>query len=121
MNYAYGVEFLELTNGNAKEINATKGIRNAVGYHGNAVLSKWRITDASIIRLHPLYGELYKEKTNGMAAGERRLGGRMALFATTHLGDNSILLISVHSHTGSKKNTCSKWMPSQCNKCLTWR
>ncbi|KAL7453061.1 hypothetical protein ACHAWC_004746 [Mediolabrus comicus] len=102
MNYAYGVEFLELTNGNAAEINATVGMKNSAGYHGNAVLSKWRISDVSIVRLHPLYDLLYYERKEGMAKGERRLGGRMALFATTHIGGDTILLVSVHSHSGSK-------------------
>lgn len=59
---------------------------NTAGYHGNALLSRWGLTDAKIVRLHPLYDELYKEKSSGMALGERRLGGRMALFATTHIG-----------------------------------
>ncbi len=116
MNYAYGVEFLELTNGNAGEINATKGMKNAAGYHGNAVLSKWRISDVSIVRLHPLYDILYKEKSEGMARGERRLGGRMALFATTHIGNNAILLVSVHSHAGSKNQLHKEDAKLVCNE-----
>ena len=94
---------LELTNGNAKEINATQGMTNLAGYHGNAVLSRWPVSDVSIVRLHALYDQLYEEKNNGMAAGERRLGGRMALFATTHIANTTILLVSVHSHAGSQK------------------
>eukprot|EP01068_Selenidium_serpulae_P016085 Selendium_serpulae@DN6265_c0_g1_i3.p1 len=43
MNFAYGVEFLELTNGNVGEQRKTAGQRNAVGFHGNAVLSRFRI------------------------------------------------------------------------------
>ena len=116
MNYAYGVEFLELTNGNAGEINATKGMKNAAGYHGNAVLSKWRISDVSIVRLHPLYDLLYKEKNEGMARGERRLGGRMALFATTHIGNDAILLVSVHSHSGSKNQWHKEDAKLVCNE-----
>lgn len=127
MNYAYGVEFLELTNGNKKEIEATTGRTNLAGYHGNAVLSRWPLSDVKVLRLHPLYDKLYAKKTGGMVSvqaasfvlcalakvvltfnnqdeGERRLGGRMALFATTHIGDESILLVSVHSHAGSPKN-----------------
>ncbi len=102
MNDAYGVEFLELTNGNAAEINATVGMKNSAGYHGNAVLSKWRISNVSILRLHPLYDLLYHERKESMAKEERRLGERMALFATTHIGSDTILLVSVHSHSGSK-------------------
>ncbi|KAK1739538.1 hypothetical protein QTG54_010081 [Skeletonema marinoi] len=116
MNYAYGVEFLELTNGNAGEINATKGMKNAAGYHGNAVLSKWRISDVSIVRLHPLYDLLYEEKKEGMARGERRLGGRMALFATTHIGNDTILLVSVHGHAGSKGHLFQEDAMMVCNE-----
>lgn len=103
MNYAYGVEFMELTNGIEKEINATVGQSNLIGYHGNVVLTKWPVVESRIVRLHPLYDLLYEEKTTGQARGERRLGGRMALFALirtpTH-GD--ILAVSIHAHSGSK-------------------
>jgi hypothetical protein len=80
MNYAYGVEFMELTNGNEGEINATVGQSNLIGYHGNVVMTKWPIIESRIVRLHPLYELLFEEKTLGQAKGERRLGGRMALF-----------------------------------------
>ena len=68
MNYAYGVEFMELTNGNAKEIEATAGNTNTAGYHGNAVLSRWPVSDATIVRLHPLYDKLFVEKDKGMVS-----------------------------------------------------
>jgi len=105
MNYAYGVEFLELTNGNKEEINATVGKSNLIGYHGNAVLTKWPIVESKIVRLHPLYDLLFVEKTSGMAKGERRLGGRMALFTLIQTGDfGDLLAISIHAHSGSKNN-----------------
>jgi hypothetical protein len=78
MNYAFGVEFMELTNGNAKEINATLGMNNLVGYHGNVVMSKWQIVEIRTVCRHQLYEHLYKAKQNRMDVGERRLGGRMA-------------------------------------------
>lgn len=105
MNYAYGVEFLELTNGNEREINATRGLDNLIGYHGNVVMTKWPIVESKIVRLHPLYDLLFEEKTTGQAKGERRLGGRMALFTlieSQHFG--TILAISMHSHSGSNPN-----------------
>jgi len=105
MNYAYGVEFMELTNGNEEEINATAvGQSNLIGYHGNVVMTKWPIIESRTVRLHPLYELLFEEKTSGMAKGERRLGGRMALFTlirTDAYGD--ILAISIHAHSGSKQ------------------
>jgi len=104
MNYAYGVEFMELTNGNEGEINATVGQSNLIGYHGNVVMTKWPIIESRIVRLHPLFELLFEEKTSGQAKGERRLGGRMALFTlirTDTYGD--ILAISMHAHSGSKQ------------------
>ncbi|KAL7461902.1 hypothetical protein ACHAXS_002310 [Conticribra weissflogii] len=103
MNYAYGVEFMELTNGNQEEINATVGQSNLIGYHGNVVMSKWPIIGSRIVRLHPLYDLLYEEKTSGQAKGERRLGGRMALFALIQTEYSDILVVSVHTHSGSKR------------------
>ena len=106
LNYAYGVEFLELTNGNDEEINATIGKNNIIGYHGNAVLTKFHIVESKVVRLHPLYDLLYNVKTTGMAKGERRLGGRMALFTliqTDQVGLD-ILVISIHAHAGSKRH-----------------
>jgi hypothetical protein len=107
MNYAYGVEFLELTRGNAREINATAtlGQTNDVGYHGNVAMSKWPIVETKVVRLHPLYDHLYKSKEKGMDAGERRLGGRMALFVITQLPDDQkILMVAAHGHGGAKKD-----------------
>lgn len=103
MNFAYGVEFMELTNGNQEEIRATPSMTNTVGYHGNVVMSKWPILDAKIVRLHPLYDYLYKSKAGWMDQGERRLGGRMALFSTLRVGDVDLLVISMHSQVGSDK------------------
>ena len=116
MNYAYGVEFLELTNGNAKEINATKGKSNLIGYHGNAVLTKWPIIKSEIVRLHPLYDLLYQEKTAGQAMGERRLGGRMALFTLIQTNIGNILAISMHAHSGSKKKLLKGDAELICNE-----
>jgi hypothetical protein len=122
MNYAYGVEFVELTNGNAEEINATVGLSNDVGYHGNVVLSKWPFRDSKIIRLHPLYEHLYKHKTKGQDQGERRLGGRMALFAVTTLPDGrDVLVVSVHSHGDAKKQLLQQDAKHICNEINEFR
>ena len=104
MNYAYGVEFMELTNGNEGEINTTIGYANIIGYHGNVVMSKWPITETKVVRLHELYDHLYKEKTSGMDRGERRLGGRMALFAVTSLdSEKNLLVVAAHGHGGAPR------------------
>jgi len=50
MNYAWGLEFVELTNGNAREQNDTLGMKNAMGLHGNAILSSCPIFDPILVR-----------------------------------------------------------------------
>jgi hypothetical protein len=110
------VEFIELTNGNKGEIKATPGMVNEAGYHGNVVLSKYPILQTKIIRLHHLDDYLYRSKTRGMDAGERRLGGRMALFATTLVGNTEFLLISMHTHAGSKKHLLQRDAEVVCNQ-----
>lgn len=84
MNYAWGIEFVELTNGNWEEQNATHGKKNTIGLHGNAVLSKCPIYDAKIFR-DALSKDYFTNKANKLNArgSEVRLGGRMALFART--------------------------------------
>jgi endonuclease/exonuclease/phosphatase family metal-dependent hydrolase len=99
---------MELTNGNRGEVEATPGMVNEAGYHGNVVLSKYPILQTKVVRLHRLDDYLYKSKTRNMDAGERRLGGRMALFATTLVGNTEFLLISMHTHAGSKKDLATR-------------
>ena len=83
MNYAYGVEFLELTRGTREEQEATIGKRDALGLHGNAILSKCILGDAMILR-DELPSQYFSDKAErGINANgfEVRLGGRMGLFA----------------------------------------
>ena len=90
MNYAWGLEFVELTLGDAGEQKAnagdddksTKLKHNFQGLHGNAILSKCPIHNATIIR-DPI-GDYFDPKPNKVNANgmERRLGGRMILLAT---------------------------------------
>uniref|UniRef100_A0A7S0J9J3 Uncharacterized protein n=1 Tax=Calcidiscus leptoporus TaxID=127549 RepID=A0A7S0J9J3_9EUKA len=85
LNYAYGVEFVELTNGNRFEQRRTKGQDNVYGLHGNALLSRWPLSDAAIVRMDPSrMSALYSSRGFETAFGyEKRLGGRMSLFAIT--------------------------------------
>jgi hypothetical protein len=84
MNYAWGLEFVELTNGNKQEQAETSRQKNLLGLHGNAILSKCKLFDPVIFRddLDSRYftNEKFPENANGM---EKRLGGRMVLFART--------------------------------------
>lgn len=104
MNYAFGVEFVELTNGDRDEQKATTGIDNELSLHGNAILSKYPISDAFIIR-DELKDSFYSDrKTFDNANGfEKRLGGRMALFTTLQLRDDAQISVgSMHKITAQK-------------------
>ena len=83
MNYAYGVEFLELTRGTKEEQNVTEGRRDALSLHGNAILSRCVIGDAMILRdeLPRTYFSSKPERGINADGYEVRLGGRMGLFA----------------------------------------
>lgn len=94
MNYAYGVEFVELTGGEEEERELYPG-ENEAGYHGNAILSRYLLKDVRLLRL-PGGGKWYRHY-------QQRLGGRMALLATARVGDSSIVLVSTHLESGTEK------------------
>lgn len=98
MNYAWGIEFVELTRGTSSEQDDTKGSYNFLGLHGNAILSKCHLRDVAIVR-DPI-GPYYDRRANDVNAHgtERRLGGRMALLARVSYGtpQEALVLGSVH-------------------------
>ena len=52
-----------------------------------------------------------------MAKGERRLGGRMALFTLIRTSDaGDILVISMHAHSGSKQHLLKKDAKLVCDE-----
>ena len=77
MGFIYGVEFVELGLGDKCETRWHAGEANAVGFHGNAILSRFRLADPVLVRLDE--GGLWFGP--GGAPDQRRLGGRMALAA----------------------------------------
>jgi len=93
LNYAYGVEFLELTGGDAEERERFPG-ENEWGYHGNAILSRLPFQEVRLIRF-PGIGKWYRHF-------EKRLGGRMALLAKVDCGCG-LLLDCVHLESGREE------------------
>lgn len=108
LNYAWGVEFLELTHGKRKEQeeiyetrhgeqcpeswagNQYSGMVDAWGLHGNAILSKWPLYNVSVVRF-PGVDFHYAADPNTWLTDhgyEKRLGNRMALFAHIDLPDD---------------------------------
>lgn len=50
MNYAWAIEFVELTRGTWEEQERTSGSNNFYGLHGNAILAKCAIQDPVVLR-----------------------------------------------------------------------
>lgn len=77
LNYAWGLEFIELVND-----------ENEKGFHGNAVFSRWPIRRAGVIRLPEQYNWYFDR--------QRRIGGRLAVFAELDVGGKPLGAASIH-------------------------
>lgn len=91
MGYVYGVEFLELGLGDAREEAECAGQTNAVGFHGNALLSRTKLADPFLVRLDD--GAVWFRDAE---KGQRRLGWRMAIGGRIDTADGPVLVVSVH-------------------------
>jgi endonuclease/exonuclease/phosphatase family metal-dependent hydrolase len=100
MNYAYGVEFLELTGGEIEERKLYPGA-NEWGYHGNAILSRYPLHDVRMLRFPGIEKWYAGVGANDGERVQRRLGGRMALFATVRLG-RDVTVVATHLESSSK-------------------
>ncbi|TPN76898.1 endonuclease [Mesorhizobium sp. CU2] len=88
--YAYGIEFLELGNGNEAEQAANGGAQNTEGFHGNAVTSAIPLLRPFLIRFDAAGAWFLPEH------GQPRVGGRMAIGGQLMLGERRVTVISVH-------------------------
>lgn len=86
MTYLFGVEFLELTKGDAREA-AVPG-ENTNSLHGNAILSRFRLSRPRVVRLPALCAWNEPEQA--------RVGGRMALIAEVDTPAGAVAFASVH-------------------------
>lgn len=77
LNYAWGLEFIELANDEDEK-----------GFHGNAVFSRWPIRRAGVIRLPEQYNWYFDR--------QRRIGGRLAVFAQLEVGGRPLGAVSIH-------------------------
>ena len=75
MNYVFGLEFIELKDA-------------ALGFHGNAVFSRFPIVWAEVFRLPEQYN-WYNDR-------QKRIGGRNAVFAKLDVGGQEIGAVSIH-------------------------
>ena len=101
MNYAYGVEFLELTGGELGEREMYPGA-NDWGYHGNAILSRYPLRDVRLLRFPGIEKWYAGVGANEGERVQQRLGGRMALLATVRLGSRDVTVVGTHLESSAK-------------------
>lgn len=94
MTYAYGVEFFEMGLGGETELPWCEDTFNALGWHGNAVLSKVPLDRATLFRLDD-HGHWFTAD-NGADPGQPRVGGRNAIAAVLPTAKGPICVISTH-------------------------
>lgn len=77
MNAAFGLEFIELVNG-----------EDPKGFHGNAIFSRWPIKRAKVVRL--------PERYNWYFDRQRRIGGRLAILAELDVAGTPVGVGTIH-------------------------
>ena len=77
MNYVFGLEFIELVNG-----------EDPKGFHGNAIFSRWPITRAKVLRLPEQYNWYFDR--------QRRIGGRLAILAELDVAGTPVGVATIH-------------------------
>mmetsp|Transcript_16907 Transcript_16907/g.24634 ORF Transcript_16907/g.24634 Transcript_16907/m.24634 type:complete len:212 (-) Transcript_16907:148-783(-) len=100
MNYAWGLEFVELTPGTEKDRWYSNKVPDFVGLHGNALLTKCAIEDPVMFRnkIGPYFSS---EKTPENGDGwKKRLGGRMGMLAQIIVDDRKTVIGSIHKIGG---------------------
>ncbi|PTQ75984.1 endonuclease/exonuclease/phosphatase family protein [Celeribacter persicus] len=94
MGYAFGVEFFEMGLGGPTERHFCTDDVNALGWHGNAVLSKVPFDKVTLIRLDD-HGHWFSE-ASGADPEQPRLGGRMAIAAVLPTAEGEFCVVSTH-------------------------
>jgi endonuclease/exonuclease/phosphatase family metal-dependent hydrolase len=100
MNYAFGREFQELT----------QGSRRSPAYHGQVTLSRWPLSSCRIIR--------FEEQTNfwrphwflpEIPPFQERIGGRLALVSEVKIGYRTLITYNLHLESrGDDRLRCSQ-------------
>ncbi|GES50763.1 endonuclease [Rhizobium sp. NBRC 114257] len=90
MNYAYGVEFLELSLGSEIERSYCKDDFNEKGFHGNALMASIALKDAFMIRL-PGEAVWFNDSNE-----QPRIGDRCAVGAIVETEAGPMIAVSVH-------------------------
>jgi len=92
LNYVFGREFVELT----------QGSRSSPAYHGQATLSRWKISNPSIIRFQR-QSDFWKPRwfKPKLQAFQERLGGRIALMSEINIQGLDIVTYNLHLESRS--------------------
>lgn len=77
MNAAFGLEFIELVNG-----------EDSKGFHGNAIFSRWPIKRAKAVRLPEQYNWYFDR--------QQRIGGRLAVLAELDVAGTPVGVGAIH-------------------------
>ncbi len=99
MAYGFGVEFHELDLGGPTERHFCKDDFNALGWHGNAVLSRAPFDRITLIRLDD-HGHWFSAEA-GADPDQPRLGGRMAIAAVVPTASGPVCVVSTHLESNS--------------------
>jgi endonuclease/exonuclease/phosphatase family metal-dependent hydrolase len=96
LNYAFGVEFQELSQGSKEE----------PAYHGQATLSTLPIRSSRVIRFAHQSGwwKPHRLMTSSMPIFQRRLGGRIALLTELDNGGKTIAVYNLHLESKGTEN-----------------
>jgi endonuclease/exonuclease/phosphatase family metal-dependent hydrolase len=95
MTYAFGVEFYELDLGGATERAFCSDDFNALGWHGNAILSRVAFDGTALIRLDD-HGHWFAREMANVDQDQPRLGGRMAILAIIPTPNGPLCVASTH-------------------------
>lgn len=100
--FAFGVEFVELGLGDSREMRWHAGQSNTLSLHGNAIMSRSRLSDVFVIPLDE--GGTWFCNSD---ADQRRLGGRMAIGARITSAPYPLWVVSLHLESRSTPQTRS--------------
>jgi endonuclease/exonuclease/phosphatase family metal-dependent hydrolase len=92
LNYVFGREFVELT----------QGSKTSPAYHGQATLSRWKISNSRIIRFQR-QSDFWKPRwfKPNLETFQERLGGRIALVSEIDLQGLSVVTYNLHLESRS--------------------
>ncbi len=95
MSYAFGVEFFELDLGGPTERSFCEDDFNALGWHGNAVLSRVPLNRVAMVRLDDA-GHWFAANNGATDPDQPRIGGRMAVLAQVATVKGPLTVVSTH-------------------------